>query len=77
MALRPRARGREYWTELSKRVEASSFTEEVLESVKRYRRNKLIREQAERGRDEASTVIPFPTEEKQANDEPADTSGDA
>jgi hypothetical protein len=72
-----RPRGKTYWTEFSKRIKASSFTEGVLKKVKRYRRDKLIREQGERGRDEAPTIIPFPTEEKQATDEPADTSDDA
>ena len=38
----------------------------------RYKRDKLIREQAERGRAESPTIIPFPSEEAQA----ADGSGD-
>jgi len=54
--------------EMSKRVNARTFTEGVLESVKRYRRDKLIRALEERGRGEARTIISFPTEEKQAND---------
>ena len=69
--------GKAYWAELSKRVKASSFTEGVFKSVKRYRRDKLIRGQEERGRDEAPTIIPFPTEEKQATDEPAAPSSGA
>jgi hypothetical protein len=46
----------------------------VLESVKRYRRDKLIREQEERGRAESPTIIQFPSEEAQAADGSADPS---
>ena len=52
--------GKAYWAELSKRVKASSFTEGVFKSMKRYRRDKLIWEQEERGRDEAPTIIRSP-----------------
>jgi len=72
-----RPRGKTYWTEFRKRIKATSFTENVLRNVVRYKRDKLIREQEERGRAESPTIIPFPTEEKQATDEPADTSDDA
>lgn len=70
-------RNRIDWTGMRKAVKPSSFVEEVLKSVKRYRRDKLIREQEECGRDEPPKTIPFPTGAKQAIDEPADTSGDA
>jgi len=69
-----RPRGKTYWTEFRKRIKGSSFTEEVLKSMKRYRRDKLIREQEERGRAESPTIIPFPSEEAQAADESPDPS---
>jgi hypothetical protein len=67
-----RPRGKTYWTEFSKGIKASSFTEGVLKKMKRYRRDKLIREQEERGRAESPTIIPFPSEEAQAADGSSD-----
>ena len=67
-----RPRGKTYWTEFRKSIKGTDFTEDVLRNVVRYKRDKLIREQAERGRAESPTIIPFPSEEAQA----ADGSGD-
>jgi hypothetical protein len=63
------------WTgiRIGKRVKPRSFTEGMLESVKRYQRDKLVREQEERGRDEVPTIIPFPSDQAQAADGSSDT----
>ena len=69
-----RLRGKAYWREFRKGIKASSFIDGVFESMKRYRRDKLIREQEERRRVESPTIIPFPSEKAQAADGSADPS---
>jgi len=72
-----RPRGKTYWTELRKRIKGTDFAEDVLRNMVRYKRDKLIREQAERGRAESPTIIPFPSEDAQAADGSAAPSSDA
>ena len=69
-----RPRGKAYWRSFRKKVKGTDFMEDVLRNMVRYKRDKLIREQAERGIAESPTIIPFPSEKAQAADGSADPS---